>query len=294
MALEISDLRVFLAVVEAGSFTRAATSLMMAQPSVSERISGLERQTRTRLFERSARGTGLTSAGERLVPYARRCVLLLDDALEDLRSDASVPRLRIAVHLTFAHRAVPFALTALGDLDRRISVRDAHSPEVLAMLVDETADVGFVLPETPTRTLRYEPLPADPVVCVVAPDHPLANRTSVTLRDVAGSRVAVNAWGNGASTFLELLEHAGLPDTSLRPVSDAGLAAQLARDFGHVAACTASSVEHDVARGELVRLTVRGMPKWKVPFAFAYRRRDADDLAIQALVAAARAARSKS
>src|SRR5882724_10121435 len=100
MAMELTDLRVFLTVAETGSFTRAATVLVLTHPSVSERVAGLERAVGSPLFDRTSRGARLTARGEQLVPYARRCVVIADEALEAVRAEATVPRLRVAVHTT--------------------------------------------------------------------------------------------------------------------------------------------------------------------------------------------------
>jgi DNA-binding transcriptional LysR family regulator len=288
MAMELTDLRVFLTVAATGSFTRAAGALVLTQPSVSERVAGLERAVGAPLFERTSRGARLTARGEQLVPYARRCVAIADDALEAVRAEATVPRLRVAVHTMFAHRAVPFVLDALGDLPRRISVRDAHSNEVQEMVLDDAADVGFVLPDAVARGLHRADLPADDITCVAAPAHPLARRRRVGVRDLASALVAVNHWGADAQVLLKLLEDAGLPPTSLRLITDSGIAGLLARDHGHVAVVTASTVAHDVEQGALSRLRVTGLPRWRVPLALVVRSRGIDEPAVARLLARAK------
>ena len=288
MAMELTDLRVFLTVAETGSFTRAATALVLTQPSVSERVAGLERSVGAPLFERTSRGARLTPRGEQLVPYARRCVVIADEALEAVRAEATVPRLRVAVHTTYAHRAVPFVLDALGDLPRRISVRDAHSNEVQEMVLDDAADVGFVVPDSVARGLHRADLPDDDIVCVAGPDHPLARRRRVSLRDVATALVAVSLWGADALVLVTLLEEAGLPPTSLRLITDSGIAGLLARDHGHVAVVTASTAVHDLGQGTLSRLKVTGLPRWRVPLALVVRSRGMDEPAVARLLARAK------
>ena len=112
MAIEAQDMSVFLTVVREGSFGRAASALLLSQPSVSERIVGLERDLGARLFDRGSRGTTLTPAGERLLPYAHRTLALLEEAAGAVGAVDQPARLRVAVHSTFSHRAVPFVLTA--------------------------------------------------------------------------------------------------------------------------------------------------------------------------------------
>jgi len=68
MMIEVQDMSVFLAVVREGSFGRAATTLLLSQPSVSERGARLEQIVGARLFDRNNRGAILTPAGQRLLP----------------------------------------------------------------------------------------------------------------------------------------------------------------------------------------------------------------------------------
>jgi len=288
MAIETADMAVFLAVVREGSFGRAASSMLVSQPAVSERIARLERAVGAELFTRGARGVTLTAAGERLVPYASRAHSLLDEAAEAVRSTADAPPLRVAVHVTFAHRAVPLVLDAIGELRRRIKVRDAHSDEIIAMLLDGVTDIGFVLGGARPRPLRFVALPDDPVICVCAPSHPLATRPSVSLRALADHRLALNRWGPGASAFLDKLKAAGAPEWRWTECSDAVTATRLARHHNHIALVTASIAADELESHTLVRLNLRPQPQWSIPLVLAHRERDQLEPAVASVRAAAR------
>jgi DNA-binding transcriptional LysR family regulator len=287
MGIETQDMAVFLAVVRAGSFGRAATALLVSQPAISERVGGLERTIGAKLFIRGNRGVALTPAGERLLPYAQRTVDLLTEAADAVRLVEEPPRLRVAVHSTFAHRAIQIVLDALVDLSRSLKFRDAHSDEVLAMLLDGVTDVGFVLPATLPRGLRFVPLPADPVICVCGPDHHLRARPTVPLEALAETYVALNVWGGEATKFLELLKRSGVAEWRWRECSDANSAVRLARHHDHVALITKSFADDDLAAGTLCQLNLRPVPRWNVPLSLAYRESDQTDPAIIALKAAA-------
>ena len=75
--MDVRQLRNFLAVSEFRNFTRAAASLHLSQPALSHSIAQLERDLGTRLFERRKRSVELTTAGEALLPAARRAVRAL-------------------------------------------------------------------------------------------------------------------------------------------------------------------------------------------------------------------------
>lgn len=294
MGLETRDLEVFLSVAEHGSFGRAATALMLTQPSISERVARLERQLGADLFIRSARGTALTVAGEELLPYAYRCTALLTKASEVVQEHARTRRLRIAVHSTFAHRVVPFVLHALNELERRIIVRDAHSEDVLTMVLDGVADICFVVPGPKPRGLRRISLPPDPVVCATTPDHPLARVGTTSVTDWTDTCIAFNAWGSGAAEFLTLLRTASIPQWRWREVSDAHTAAVLARNENHVAVLTRSTIEAELQDGTLVALSTTGLPRWVVALELIHRTTTHNsDPAIAAIAQATRQAQNR-
>lgn len=264
----------FLSVVKEGSFGRAAATLMVSQPAVSERMARLERALGTALFTRSTRGVTLTASGERLMPYAERTIRLLDEAAEVVRlADRPTP-VRIAVHTTFAHRAVPIVFEAFDREHRNVKVRDAHSDEIVTMLLDGVIDIGFVLPGARPAGLQFERLPDDPIVAICAPSHPMAHRQAVTLKALAEHRVALNRWGSGADRFVEQLVAAGVPDEHLTECSDGATAVRLARLHGHIALVTKSIAEEDLDAGRFAELALRPRPRWTVPLALAYRKAD--------------------
>jgi len=283
MGLDLRDLEVFLAVARKGSFGRAANELLVSQPAVSERIRHLERVVGTRVFDRTTRGATLTPAGEQLLPYAQRCAALADEAVEVVQQRERHPRLVVAVHSTFAPRVVPLVLGAIADLPRRVAIRDAHSHEVEALVIDGVADVGFAVPAGARRGLRRIPLPPDPVVCVAGPDHPLHRARHPSIDALAGTLLAVHAWGDGAETFLTRLGAHGVEDWRVRHCGDAATAVTLARDHGHAAFVAQSTALIEVRARRLRRVTLAGMPRWSVHLDLVHRTADRGDEVIRAV-----------
>ena len=101
--MDMNATRMFVAVVQAGSLSAAATRLGTPLPTLSRRIRDLERQLRVQLLERSARGTKLTDAGARLYEHASRGIEALLEAEQAVVSDQArlKGRLRLSLPQTF-------------------------------------------------------------------------------------------------------------------------------------------------------------------------------------------------
>lgn len=93
--LELELLRVFVAVVDGGGFTRAAERLHRTQSTVSQQIKRLEERLDTPLLSRDTRSVTLTERGELLLGYARRLLALNDEALEALAETQLQGRVRL-------------------------------------------------------------------------------------------------------------------------------------------------------------------------------------------------------
>jgi len=102
----LNSLRVFLQVVDGGSFTSAANALDLSTAQVSRLVAELEHHVQARLLQRTTRRISLTEAGERFVPRGRRILDELEVATEEARGAHLKPSGRLRVH----------TMTALGTL----------------------------------------------------------------------------------------------------------------------------------------------------------------------------------
>lgn len=99
MALELRSLRGFVTVCAAGSISRAAERLHIAQPALSLQMKNLEEEFGTALLERNPRGVVATAAGEMLLAHATDILRRVDVAYEDTRTAIKQPQGRVAVGL---------------------------------------------------------------------------------------------------------------------------------------------------------------------------------------------------
>ncbi len=187
---ELLDLRAFLAVLDNGSFNRAATLLNMSQPALSRRIKGLEERLGASLIERSTRHVAPTPIGMQLQPLVRRLI----DEFED--SVLSIGDLGGKQAGTVTIAAVPTA--AFYFLPRVVKRFNAAYPAIRFRILDLSAieaiesvargEVEFGINFLGwTRTdIKFTPLLSDPFVLACRKDHPLAGRAVLRWDELQG------------------------------------------------------------------------------------------------------------
>jgi DNA-binding transcriptional LysR family regulator len=206
MDLDLRMLRHFLAVVEQGSFTRAAKGLGLSQPAVSQSVQRLERQLQLTLFDRTARevvltsagralydeGTDLLTAGERAVRRAVRAGAADDGPHLSVGFESGIPRTltTAAVRVAARHGGAPEP-GAAGPTRRGapidLSLAHLRWGQEIAQLERGAVDVAFIqlTPGKPTDALAVHRLLAQPRVAVFPAGHPLAGRATLTMADIA-------------------------------------------------------------------------------------------------------------
>src|SRR5205085_11160720 len=105
--LDVDQLRTFVAIVETGSFTRAADAVHKTQSAVSMQMKRLEERLERQIFARDGRASKLTEDGERLLDYARRIIKLNMEALAAFSDAELTGRVRLGVPDDYADRYLP-------------------------------------------------------------------------------------------------------------------------------------------------------------------------------------------
>jgi DNA-binding transcriptional LysR family regulator len=146
--LDVTRLRVLVAVARYGSVTAAARALNYAQPSVSHHLARLEAETGIKLIQRAGRGIRLTDAGRLLAERAAEVIGRLDAAENELAAYTGLRagRLRLAAFPSALGTIVPTAAAVLRGRQPTIDLRltEAEPPEALRMLRAGYVDVALV------------------------------------------------------------------------------------------------------------------------------------------------------
>jgi DNA-binding transcriptional LysR family regulator len=181
-SVTINQLRTFVAVCEATSFTGAARQLRRAQSAVSHAISALETALGVELFERDARRAELTAAGRSLIPDARAVIARTEELKNRAKSISAegVPRLSIAVDTYFPRVRLIDCLRTLeresptAAIDLRMTTMQGGEALVLASDCSLAVTISDV-PEIKRSAIERHWLCETQLVTVCAPSHPLAN-----------------------------------------------------------------------------------------------------------------------
>lgn len=183
------QLNTFLTVAELRSFTLAAETLGYAQSTVTTQIQLLERDLGTRLFERLGRHVGLTSEGQRLLPYAKQMAKLVTDA-QNAVAHPQIPKgtLTIGAVESLCIARLPNLLNQYRQRfpEVELSLRFGGTADFYRMLGDNTIDVAFFLDRElhPPDLIPIMNLP-EPMALLSLPNHPLALKEQVLPQDLA-------------------------------------------------------------------------------------------------------------
>jgi DNA-binding transcriptional LysR family regulator len=256
-AMDSDQLEAFVRIVRDGSFTRAAQTLDIPQPTISGRIRALEEVVGGELFHRSGRRLTLTERGNSFLPYAERGLELLNEGIERSRLTEAGHRGRVTVGAMISLAVTPLApavdvfLRTHPQVD--LWIESGHSPQIIELIRDGVAQLGLITSPFLGADLEILARFRDPLIVVSGPDHPLAGRGPLPLKTIV----------HEANPFLWIhysleIEHLRTRIHNAPGAHEVDLPAATIRELmlhgtgaGFV---TASTAREDIERGRLVVL----------------------------------------
>ena len=266
--MDLLHLEHFLAVVEEGTFTRAAERMNRTQPAISQSIRRLEEEIGSPLFARDVHEVTLTESGRVLADYARRLLTMRDDALRDVSELRTLKagRLTIAAHESAAVYLLPAPLRNYLQKfpNIKVGIQRSRLSEIPRQVMDREVDVGFVKDEPAFHELHWVDVHADEMVLISSPKHPLVKKTGVQLRDLGSEQFVIHHQCNATTDrILQLFEqHA----TRCRVVAELWSfenVKSFVREEVGLAIVPRITVRQELADGTLVQIPVReiSMPR---------------------------------
>ena len=186
--MDIKQLKYFLATVDYGNMTRAADSLHIAQPALSQQIAGLERDLGSKLLERSVRGVKPTVAGEVLYRHAKGLLRHVEDLKGAVSFEREHPSGRVSVGMSGGVARlllVPLleALRACPGILLEVIVRP--SSELAGLVAQGGLDMAIAIDALPQRGIAIQPLFREELYVALPRAASLRRTSGISLEELA-------------------------------------------------------------------------------------------------------------
>ncbi|MBI2724539.1 MAG: LysR family transcriptional regulator [Chloroflexi bacterium] len=277
--MDLGQIEAFVQVAQHRSFSKAADSLFLTQPSVTARIQSLERDLGEALFERNGRGVRLTEMGTTFLPFARRALKALQegrDALDGMRN-LDIGTLKLGSALTVSTYVLPRILKRYCSTypGVEVSVHTGRSEQVLQMVLSDEVHCAL------ERTVHHAdivtvPLYEDDVVLVASPQHRFARERAAAIEDVGREPLILFDKGSSYNHLIQgvFRQHGIVPRMAMELDTIEATKKMVEADLG-IALLPNVSVERELEQGTLTPISVTDatMPRREISLIFRKNRK---------------------
>ncbi|RRQ27958.1 LysR family transcriptional regulator [Rhodococcus sp. Eu-32] len=237
--MELRQLEYFVAVAEEANFTRAAERVNISQSGISAQIKALEREVGAELIDRRSRVAALTVAGKAAVHHAKAALASAESLQRSVDEVNLLVRGRIDVGMVTACTVTPL-FDALASFHREhpgveVSLSEDNSDVLIERVLAGSLDVALVgTAADPPDELESLVLIREGLAACVPPEHPLAGRSDVTVRELCAYPVVCLPPGTGIrSVFDESCSRTSAnPNVAFAASAPAAVADLAARGMG--------------------------------------------------------------
>lgn len=186
--MDTRKLHYFYEVAIAGSFTKAAEKLHIAQPAITKTIQKLEEELSLTLFDRSEKSAILTPEGNVLYHHAKAILSKLAEAEKEMEE-------LVGLHSGDIRIGLPsmFAITHFPQIIKQfrkqypllhINVMEEGTVQIRHLVENKQVDMGIISATTASPDLDISPLVSEELFVCCHPDHPFAKRSSIKLEEI--------------------------------------------------------------------------------------------------------------
>jgi DNA-binding transcriptional LysR family regulator len=231
--MNLAFIRYFLAVAETGNFTEAAERCNVTQPTLSAGVARLEEEIGARLFDRGRR-SGLSAAGQRLLPHARAMVEAWRLARAEQRSSRRTRLVRIAIASTVpVASALHWLASAQGQAAFDLEVSEGTAEAVAERWRRGRCDVALFPSRAQVPTTNATALWREPYLLAAAASHLVATRDRWSIKDLADTPFILRAACEAHDEATRLVAAEGVrPRAVLRSADEERCAAAVLAGLG--------------------------------------------------------------
>ncbi|MCD8327017.1 MAG: LysR family transcriptional regulator [Lachnospiraceae bacterium] len=205
--MTLKHLNIFSEVCRAGSITKAAEKLNMAQPAVSNAIRELETYYGVRLFDRMNRRIYITQAGQTLFNYANSILLQFEESKTALQGSDAAALIRVGSNIAFGTTHLPPVIAAFRALHPEIPMKSTilSSGQIMDDLLHNQLDFAIADDTADMEEVYRIPLASDQMVALCSPD--FAFLPGFSVKDLSAVPLLLREPGSGSREFLDRLFH---------------------------------------------------------------------------------------
>lgn len=274
--MNLDKLRIFYAVANHNSFTRASEDLFLTQPGISKHIKHLEDYYGLRLFDRLGKKVVLTQAGDVLYESTQRILQLIDDAkekIDDLKAMAG-GKISVGASFTAGIHIIPEILGRFYRMYPEIEILldISLSHYVAEKVIANELDIGFIGAPYDDERLITKKLCEDRLVVIIPKDHQWNRRKSIKLAELADQPFILAKKGSGTRAIIEKqLQNTGVNlqkkiefgnTEAVKKAVAAGIGVSIISEF---------SIKNEVAVGQLKPISLSDNALFRT-FYFTYHK----------------------
>jgi DNA-binding transcriptional LysR family regulator len=272
--MEIRQLKAFLAIAEAKTFTAGARRVNVTQAAISMQIKQLEDEVGLPIFTRTPRRVILTEAGEYLLERARKILREHDSALAEIAevAGAEYGRLRIgSASGTFAMNQLPLIMSGLREKfpHAELTVSAGTSEKLVDKMMHGEIDTAFVSLPVDNLNVTTESLFSDEIVAIAHPKHPLAKEKYISAATLAGEKLILGERGGNTRRMIDEFFNAAnvRPNIAMELSRQEAINVMVENNLG-VGMAGAKSVAREIRDGKLISWFIEGAEiKWELGLA---------------------------
>lgn len=272
--MEIRQLKAFLAIAEAKTFTAGARRVNVTQAAISMQIRQLEEEVGLQLFTRTPRRVILTEAGEYLLDRARKILREHDSALAEIAELGGVEygRLRIgSASAEFATQQLPNILHQLRSKfpNSELQVSAGTSQVLVDKIMHGEIDIAFVSLPVENSSITTDRLFSDEIVAIAHPGHRLANEKYMSAATLAGEHLILGERGGNTRRMIDdFFNAANVRPNIVMELSRQETVNQMVEKGLGVGTAGAKTIADEIREGRLVSWLIEGAEiNWELGLA---------------------------
>jgi DNA-binding transcriptional LysR family regulator len=277
--MELNQLRVFCAVVEKKSFSRASEAVFLSQPTVSLQIRALEQELGTRLLDRQGKEVSVTGSGKLLYGYARKILHIADEAKQALAhlKGLIMGEIIIGASTIPGEYILPGLLAEFKEKYPGIEINLAigDTKEIIRKVLDHEVEIGFVGQKEKGEKLEFNGFSTERLVLIAPMSPPWLPRDRITVEELKKIPFIIRESGSGTRSSIESKLHEfAVKETDLNIVMRVGSTAAVKKAVesgAGVSIISERAIENEIKLDLLKKVSIEGL-ELEREFFIVYRR----------------------